>query len=74
MEDNTLMVLRGFLELSDSEKKKVTKLLEEYNDYPALTTKKIKETVNEFWTKSQALAKSEINLGPLNQGCPCCGK
>lgn len=72
MSNKLKLVLNGFLELSDEDKKELHKLIENYDVYPATTEKNINESLSEIALESRS--KSLVNFGPSPTGCPCCGK
>ncbi len=62
MNDNIRKVLRGYVNLTEDEKKEVEKIL----GFPDRDTM-IRQGYVDRATK-------EFTLGPVHGGCPCCGK
>lgn len=67
MDKSTALVLKGFLELSPSQR---DEFIREINKYLQGTTQH--RVLEEALTKS--IRGSTINFGPAPTGCPCCGK
>lgn len=63
---NVLKVLKGFTELSDSEKQI---LIRELNEFVG------KSEFGKSQTRNEIIVKMSASLGPTNdRNCPCCGK
>lgn len=63
---NVLKVLKGFTELSDSEKRE---FINELNTYVQKTE------LGKTQTRNEIIIKMSASLGPTNdRNCPCCGK
>ena len=58
-------VLKGWLELSSSERQWVAKEINDSNDKTTSEKDALKKSLNE---------NLGITFGPLENGCPCCGK
>lgn len=55
------LVIKGYLALDKSQQKEVAKVIQGYED---------RGIVSEEVKKNQ----TEIGLGPVGTGCPCCGR
>ena len=63
---NVLKVLKGFTELSDSEKRE---FINELNMFVQKTE------LGKTQTRNEIIIKMQASLGPTNdRSCPCCGK
>jgi|GEM_PF-4601516 len=60
MTNKTKLVVKGFSELTSSEKRDFLEKVKELEDVETYSEKRI--------------ILEKINLGPVNDGCPCCGK
>lgn len=68
MNEKTQIVLKGFLNLSKSEKEDLYKLLKDYDKYPITTEENLQKSLTENFRSHG------VNLGPAPSSCPCCGK
>jgi len=64
MNNKTKLVFTGWIKLTKQEKEIFAK---EVNSY-------IEKSMNEQRQISDAMSRTAINLGPLGNACPCCGK
>lgn len=60
MTNKTKLVVKGFSELTNSEKRDFLEKVRELEEVETYSEKRI--------------ILEKINLGPVNDGCPCCGK
>ncbi|ELJ8538675.1 hypothetical protein RUK46_003483 [Vibrio cholerae] len=76
MNDSVKFVLNGFRKLSEAEKREFFELIKDFNKYPHLTERDIKDAIGiENLSESMAINKSNnIVFGPSPSGCTCCGK
>lgn len=63
MTDKARRVLNGYAELSESEKEWVKIQINQYDRSSALEKSATKRSIQE-----------SVVLGPLETGCPCCGR
>jgi hypothetical protein len=66
MNEKTKKVLRGWIALSYSEKRDFQAAVSEYDSASERRKTEISESVRSSVEK--------MDTGPLNSGCPCCGK
>lgn len=77
MNEKTKKVIKGFLNLSSSEKSEIVNLLKEYDKYPNLTNADLRKAIStESFSESRKSFNNDstVNFGPRPEGCPCCGR
>lgn len=66
MNEKTRKVIKGFTELNEDEKKEFIAKVNEYINGNTMVKENVRKSVNESHTA--------INLGPVSNACPCCGR
>jgi hypothetical protein len=66
MTDKGKLVLQGYFALPDNEKKEVEKVINDYNTAPY--------TEGKLSAKRAYSDSNRITMGPVQTGCPCCGR
>lgn len=67
MTKNSDLVIQGYLDLTDAEQKDVDGALRELR----LADGMVKRTAGK---KTLNASHPRITMGPVSQGCPCCGR
>jgi hypothetical protein len=65
MSDNVLLVLQGFLDLTDSEKAELIRQINQYNN---------QATDKAVFKKDIGDKVKSVDLGPLSKTCKLCGR
>ena len=66
MTNNSTLVFKGFLELTDEEREEVIDAINDFYKKDFSTKRNIQESLQE--------KTASIILGPTGGGCPCCGR
>ena len=66
MDEKLARVLHGFVELTPTQQ---GQFLDELRRYREARTEPEKKTIREHFEKG-----AHVKLGPVSEGCPCCGR
>lgn len=68
MNEKTRKVIKGFIGLNDEERKEFIAKVDEYINGNTVVKENLRKSImNESHTAG-------VNLGPLSNACPCCGR